>query len=58
MQEILTLASLTRGLTAGKRKVRVVLMCFYSKINDLIDASFVQREVAFSSENDGGIVGL
>ena len=36
-------------MTARKRKVRVVLMYFYSKINDLIDASFVQREVAFSS---------
>ena len=27
---------------------RLILKCIYDKINDLINASFVQREVAFS----------
>ena len=54
MQGILTRYALR--MTAVRVGLRVVLMYFYDKNNDLINASFVQREVSFSSENDGGIV--
>ena len=48
MQGILTLASLTQDDGGKTESTRSILSIFMSKVNDLINASFVQREVAFS----------